>query len=163
MEIRYTRHDGFVANDLGHELLLHDPQEREVLVLNLTARFVWMLCGAPHSVPEIAQALLESFDQLDFDTAVRDVEDLLQAHGRFFRAKSDVTRGAFYVSKELKNPDERLSGRAKASGRGPGYVKPAVRKIAEARFIEQFQGFPYSVDPSQFGDTWEGCDGDATR
>jgi hypothetical protein len=65
------------------------------------------------------------------------------------------------MSENKENPDDRLSEPAKSSDQAPGYVKPAAQKTAEERFIEQVQGLLDAGDPSHFGDTWEGCVGDA--
>ncbi len=171
MEIRYIRHGSFVANDLGHELLLYGSDEREVLVLNLTAKFVWLFCGTPHSIPEIVQAVSESFDQLEFDTASRDVEHLFQEHRRLFcstnlprlNTTSEVEPGSLHMPGTKRNPDDPLTDPVKSSGPKPGYKKPEVQTVDEEHFIQQSQRCPHTVDPLQFGDSWEGCAGEATR
>jgi hypothetical protein len=146
MNVSNTRSDAIVSDEVGHEFVLYDPEAREAWVLNLTARFVCALCDAGRSIPEIAQAILESFDQVSFDTAKGDVEDLLQAHPRL---------------RYLNNPGDRLSEPAQTSGEKPRYMKPAVQRIAQEQFIKQSHGLGDSINPMHFGDSWEGCGGDA--
>ena len=165
MEVRYSQQNRFGATDLGHELLLYDPQEREVLVLNHTAKFIWIMCSAPRSVPEIVQALFDSFENVKFETATIDVQNLLQNQCHFLAVANDSSNNA---RRDVKIGDQDMSEKTKAStdrfpeplesvGRKPAYVEPDVKQTSE----EQFRARLHSVDPSQFGDTWEGCSGDA--
>jgi hypothetical protein len=66
------------------------------------------------------------------------------------------------VSKKKKDQDDRLSEPAKSSGQEPGHVKAAAQKTVEEELIEQFQRLLDSADALYFGDSWEGCAGDAT-
>jgi hypothetical protein len=165
VQVRYSRQNRFGATDLGHELLLYDPQGREVLVLNHTAKFIWILCSAPRSVPEIVQALFDSFEHLEFETATIDVEDLLQNQCRFLSAANEQSinpRGAIKcgdqdMSEKRKASTDRLSEPPGSAGLKPAYVTPDVKNISE----ELFRALLHSVNPLQFGDTWEGCFGDA--
>ena len=61
------------------------------------------------------------------------------------------------MTEKKKASTDRRSEPSESVGQKPASVKPDVKKISE----EQFRVLLYSVDPSQFGDTWEGCFGDA--
>ena len=83
MEIRYIRHGSFVANDLGHELLLYGSDEpRSWSSILRRSSFGYSVAHRTPSPRSLS--LSESFDQLEFDTASRDVEHLFQEHRRLF-------------------------------------------------------------------------------
>ena len=106
-----------------------------------------------------------AIEQLVFETAATDVKDLLQNQCRFLysaneqsiNARGALKRGEHEISEKKKASTDRCSELSESVGRQLASVRPDVKKISE----EQFRVLLYSVDPSQFGDTWEGCFGDA--
>lgn len=65
------------AKQVGADLILYDLANRDLHVLNVTAAKVFQLCDGSHKPEEIAKALVESFDGIDYDQACEDVKQIL--------------------------------------------------------------------------------------
>jgi len=55
------RKDGFIADSMDGEMILHHPGSDRFLYLNQTAAIVWEQCGGSHTVGEIIVGLEEAF------------------------------------------------------------------------------------------------------
>ena len=143
MEMRDSRLDGLVANDLGHELMLFDPERREVLVLNLTARFVWIFCGAPLLHPgDRARPLRNPSTS---STSIR--------QGETSRTCSRRTLVFFVrLARTIGTPNPR-SRRV----RSPATSNPRCRRSPKISSSNNPGAFSTRLMRSHFGDSWEGC------
>ena len=63
--------------EVGGDLVLYDPANQDVHVLNASAARVFQLCDGSHAPEDIAKALVESFDGVEYDQACEDVETTL--------------------------------------------------------------------------------------
>ena len=59
---RFRRVDGIVRRDVGGELLLFDPRDDSLHVLNPTGAFLWEQLDAVRSTDDLATSLREAFD-----------------------------------------------------------------------------------------------------
>jgi len=65
------------AKQVGADLILYDLANRDLHVLNVTAAKVFQLCDGSHKPEEIARALVDSFDDVDYSQAYEDVKRIL--------------------------------------------------------------------------------------
>lgn len=70
------------------DLVLYDPSNGDVHMLNATAAKVFQLCDGVHTPEEMAKTLVESFDGVDYAQAYEDVKSALDT----LDAKSLVVR-----------------------------------------------------------------------
>jgi len=70
------------------DLVLYDPSNGDVHMLNATAAKVFQLCDGVHTPEEMAKILVESFDSVDYAQAYEDVQSALDT----LDAKSLVVR-----------------------------------------------------------------------
>jgi PqqD family protein of HPr-rel-A system len=70
------------------DLVLYDPSNGDVHMLNATAANVFQLCDGLHTPEEITKALVESFDGVDYAQAYEDVKSALDT----LEAKNLVVR-----------------------------------------------------------------------
>jgi PqqD family protein of HPr-rel-A system len=70
------------------DLVLYDPSNGDVHMLNATAARVFQLCDGVHTPEEMAKALVESFDGVDYAQAFQDVKNALDT----LEAKNLVVR-----------------------------------------------------------------------
>jgi PqqD family protein of HPr-rel-A system len=70
------------------DLVLYDPSNGDVHMLNATAANVFQLCDGSHTPEEIARALVESFEGVDYARAYEDVKSALDT----LEAKNLVVR-----------------------------------------------------------------------
>ena len=61
-ETRYQRTSGIVRREVGADVLLLDPSNDALHVLNTAAAFVWDELAASASIAELAVALNEAFE-----------------------------------------------------------------------------------------------------
>ncbi len=65
------------AKPVSGDLVLYDPSNGDVHMLNATAARVFQLCDGAHTPEEMAKALVESFDGVDYAQAYEDVKSAL--------------------------------------------------------------------------------------
>jgi hypothetical protein len=70
------------------DLVLYDPSNSSVHMLNATAANVFQLCDGSHTPEEMAKSLVESFDGVDYAQAYEDVKSALNT----FEAENLVVR-----------------------------------------------------------------------
>jgi PqqD family protein of HPr-rel-A system len=70
------------------DLVLYDPSNGDVHMLNATAARVFQLCDGSHTPEEMAKSLVESFDGVDYAQAYEDVKSALDT----LEAKNLVVR-----------------------------------------------------------------------
>ena len=70
------------------DLVLYDPSNGDVHMLNATAATVFQLCDGTHTPEEMAETLVESFNDVDYAQAYEDVKSALDT----LEAKSLVVR-----------------------------------------------------------------------
>ncbi len=59
--IRPIRKPDLLSEDLGEELLICEPEDRIIHVLNATARLLWELCDGHHTLADMENAVREKF------------------------------------------------------------------------------------------------------
>jgi hypothetical protein len=67
---------GFVLEELDDELLLFNPEDGRLLVINNTAALIWQLCDGERSVGEITALLGDAFPEAAADIGA-DVPQIL--------------------------------------------------------------------------------------
>ena len=73
---------------VSRDLVLYDPSNGDVHMLNATAANVFQLCDGSHTPEEMAKALVDSFDGVDYAQAYEDVKSALDT----LEAKNLVVR-----------------------------------------------------------------------
>ncbi len=69
--------NGIIAEVLGEEVVLCDPEADVVHVLNPTARVIWELCDGAHSPAQMMEALQAQFSVSPERNLAQDVEQTL--------------------------------------------------------------------------------------
>ena len=70
---------GLIEKKVGMDLVvLCKPDGKELHVLNATAVQVFRLCDGSHTPENMAEALVDSFDGVDYDQAYEDVKNILE-------------------------------------------------------------------------------------
>jgi hypothetical protein len=72
---RFDRKPGVIETDLEHELVLLDPETREMYSLNATGRLIWRALPE-HPVAALADRVTEAFD-VARERALEDVRRIL--------------------------------------------------------------------------------------
>ena len=75
------------------DLVLYDPSNGDVHMLNATAARVFQLCDGSHTPEEMAKVLVESFDGVDYAQAFEDVKsalDTLEAKNLVLRLEHQI-------------------------------------------------------------------------
>jgi len=72
---RFARKPGVIETDLERELVLLDPETREMFSLNASGRLVWRALPE-HPVAELARQITEAFD-VSHERALEDVLRIL--------------------------------------------------------------------------------------
>lgn len=117
-----------LASELEHELVLFDEADEVVHVLNTTAKLVWELCDARHTIDDIAQALRAQF-------AIPSDRDVL----------ADVTETlALFSAKGLLQSPKRVVTPADPDA-GPAVEKPSVHE--KGAISHEPEGTPADRDP----------------
>ena len=75
---RFKRHSKVESAPLEDECILYHPGDNRFLRLNQTASFIWGRIEQPATAEEIAGALLEQFQGVERQDAVRDVSTALE-------------------------------------------------------------------------------------
>ncbi len=70
------------------EFVLYDSASEDVHMLNATAGKVFQMCDGSHTPEEIAEALVEFFDEAEYATVCEDVKQILNT----FQVKKLVTQ-----------------------------------------------------------------------
>ena len=74
------RNPRLILKNLGDEVILYDPDQKAVHVLNATAQVVWELCDGEHKLEDIEHALRSRYSV----PADRDVKaDIIQTLNMF--------------------------------------------------------------------------------
>jgi len=67
-----------IEKKVGMDLVvLCSPDGKELHVLNATAVNVFRLCDGSHTLEDMAKALVDSFDGVDYNQAYEDVKNIL--------------------------------------------------------------------------------------
>jgi hypothetical protein len=70
-----------MEQEVGDELMLYDALGRQVHVLNLPARYIWIRCDGGHTAEEIAEEIAGEFG-VERDAALADVRECLADFSR---------------------------------------------------------------------------------
>jgi hypothetical protein len=71
-----TKQD-LISKQVGSELILYDSDNGVIHILNVTAAAIFKLCDSSHTSEDIAKALEESFDGIEYIQAHEDVKRVL--------------------------------------------------------------------------------------
>ena len=73
-----TKNSQVKLQDLGHETVCYDPDQKAVHILNPTARLIWDLCDGEHTIEEIEVALRLSFEIPSGQDLSQDIKNTLE-------------------------------------------------------------------------------------
>lgn len=92
MKGRYRKDPRVELAPLEQEAILFDPQESKFLVLNATGSFVWERLSDASDAQDLARAVCNHFQGVDFPEALNDVERILGEMAQHGLIVAEVTQ-----------------------------------------------------------------------
>ena len=77
--LAFRRTPGIIRREVGSDVLLLDPRDESLHVLNTTAAVVWDLLVGPRSAEELVADLAQRFEVAPGDAVARDITHLLES------------------------------------------------------------------------------------
>ena len=71
------RREDIIEDELDGEAILHDPRSGDTFRFNETSLDVWQSCDGSLSTRQIALQLVDRYDEVDLDSALDHVEQLI--------------------------------------------------------------------------------------
>jgi Coenzyme PQQ synthesis protein D (PqqD) len=76
----FAKSSGLVSTPMNPDLLIYNPESRQIHVLNKTARQIWEWLDDDITPAQMASRLESQYEGLSRDQALQDINELLQLY-----------------------------------------------------------------------------------